>query len=143
VSEHLGDQLSALLDGALDSNAMAAAGAHLAECPACAHELEVISASRGWLRQLPDVDPPLGFYEGMLTRHRRRMPIGVGVLAVGAAAALSFAVLPQPAHTVKPVISPLVQDHVVSASMVDDPIAQLTSVAIPTTVPTTATTLAP
>jgi anti-sigma factor RsiW len=133
VSAHLGEQLSALVDGHLDAGAAAAARAHLASCPACARELEVIAATRSWLRGLPSIDAPSGFYERILVRHRRRIPLGLAALTAAAAASVALATMPTRSHTVKPAIPPLVEDHVVSASLIDDPVALLTAVAVSTT----------
>lgn len=133
MTEHLGEQLSALADGALEPAADAAARAHLARCAACRRELEVVHATRAWLRRLPVVDPPSGFYERMLVRRRRRVPVGIAALVAAAAASIALATLPTRPHTVAPTIAPLVQDHVVSASLVDDPVALLPAVAVPTT----------
>jgi anti-sigma factor RsiW len=132
VNEHLGDRLSALLDGSLDAATAESARAHLAECPACAAELDTISAARALVRGLPVVDPPFGYFERMLSR-RRRLPLGLGVLAAGAAS-VALVSMTAPTRSTSPPIAPLVQHHVVSASLVDDPLMQLTPVVVPTTV---------
>jgi hypothetical protein len=56
--DHAGDALSALVDGELDPEQEAAVRAHVAECPACAEELEGIRRSRRVVRLLPAVDVP-------------------------------------------------------------------------------------
>ncbi|MGI8778017.1 MAG: anti-sigma factor family protein [Acidimicrobiales bacterium] len=62
-SGHLGDALSALLDGELGgAGAAEVARAHLAGCPACAAENLAVSQARTWLRALPPVEPPADFY---------------------------------------------------------------------------------
>jgi anti-sigma factor RsiW len=133
VSEHLGDKLSALLDGALDPAAIEEAHAHLAECPACAAELNAVGTARALVRTLPVVDPPFGWHERM---RARRLPLGVGLgaVAAGVAASMALVSMTAPGRSVSPPVAPLVQHHVVSASLVDDPVAQLTAVAVPTTV---------
>jgi anti-sigma factor RsiW len=143
MSEHLDDRLSALLDGRLDAADESAARAHVAECPACAAELHAVAATRSWLRALPAVDPPTDFYERMLGRGRHRVPVGLGVLAASAAAAIALASMSAPARRVKPTINPLVEDHVVSASLVDDPVAQLSPIVVPTTVFVSTSTTVP
>ena len=137
MTSHIGDALSALVDGHLGPAEAASARAHVAECSDCAAELEAITASRSWLRDLPAVEPPRGFYDRMLARHRRRIPFGVAAIAAGAAASLMLASLTTPPHHVQPTLTPLVQDHVASASLVDDPIAQMTPVVVPSSAPTT------
>jgi len=85
---------------------------------------------------LPSVDPPVGFYEHML----RRGPAAAcrsasGVLVGGARGPRwRMASLSAPSHNVKPAINPLVEDHVVSASLLDDPVgANSRRVVVPTT----------
>lgn len=63
---HLGDALSGLLDGELSPAQQQTARAHLATCPGCAEELAAVGQARSWVRGLPQVDPPFGFYERML-----------------------------------------------------------------------------
>ena len=46
---HLGDRLSALLDGELTSDEVVAARAHLAGCATCAIELEAADSARSLL----------------------------------------------------------------------------------------------
>jgi hypothetical protein len=58
MSDHAGDALSALVDGELDPDDEARVRAHVAECPACAEELEDIRRSRRIVRLLPAVDVP-------------------------------------------------------------------------------------
>jgi hypothetical protein len=83
ATAHVGDQLSALLDGELDADQAAAVQAHLAGCDECRRELEVTDATRSMLRGLPFVDPPLGFVDGVIgTRRRRRhQAVAIAVLA--------------------------------------------------------------
>jgi anti-sigma factor RsiW len=65
-SRHLGDALSGLLDGELPSAQEQAALAHLGGCPSCAEELLLIRQARTWVRALPPVDAPAGFFERVL-----------------------------------------------------------------------------
>ena len=71
---HLGDALSGLLDGELGAAQQDAAQAHLAGCPACARELSAVRQARTWVRALPPVDPPSGFYERVLEQGRLVSP---------------------------------------------------------------------
>jgi hypothetical protein len=67
-AEHLGELLSAQLDGELTAEESELVDAHLASCETCRAELEATSAVRTALRQAPAVDPPFGFYERMVRR---------------------------------------------------------------------------
>jgi len=62
-SAHLGDALSALLDGELGDAEAVAVRAHLATCSMCETELAEIGEARSWLRDLPPVEPPADFVE--------------------------------------------------------------------------------
>src|SRR5436305_9184411 len=102
--EHLGDVISALLDGELSGAAQAAAEAHLATCTACAAELEATASIRTVVRGLPAVDPPFGLIEGIVRadrkpQRRRRPPVWVaGTLA--AASLLIVAAAPRHSKSV-------------------------------------------
>jgi hypothetical protein len=63
---HLGDRLSALLDGELAPEEVARARAHLAGCHECAAELEAADAARSLLRSLPPVEPPAGWLDDIV-----------------------------------------------------------------------------
>jgi anti-sigma factor RsiW len=56
---HLGDGLSAFVDGELIARDHADAEAHLAECPDCRTELAAVRAARLAIRTLPGIDPPI------------------------------------------------------------------------------------
>lgn len=75
MAAHLGDELSALLDGELSPDEARAARAHLAGCPPCAAELEAVDAARSVLRGLPEVEPPVGFLEGLVPRLAPVVPL--------------------------------------------------------------------
>ncbi|MDQ4070973.1 MAG: anti-sigma factor, partial [Actinomycetota bacterium] len=64
--DHLDDVLSALLDGELTRSEEDAARAHLRACQACGDELLAVQQARTWVRDLPPVDAPSGFYERLL-----------------------------------------------------------------------------
>ncbi len=150
ASAHLGDALSGLLDGELPESQALTARVHLAACPACTQEMLAVSQARSWVRTLPAVDPPFGFYERMLldqtlldqtllyrnqvfasrTTLRRR----AGLAALGAAAA-AVTVLGVGSPSQAPVRSPgapqLVQAHAANALAGADLMSKLTPVAVP------------
>jgi hypothetical protein len=95
--EHAGDALSALVDGELAPDEEAAVRAHVAECPACAEELEDIRRNRRVVRLLPAVDVPHDVTARLLAVDggvvsvlgpRRRLAAAVAVAASVAALAL-------------------------------------------------------
>ena len=141
---HLGDHLSALLDGELGRRQEEAARAHLAQCPECTGEFGAVRDARTWVRGLPEVDPPLGFYDRILLdpmgsvvafqprpdpAFRRR----AGMAALGAAAA-AVTVLgigsPSP-RPVNPAVPRLVEAHATSASVGADLLSKLAPVGVP------------
>jgi hypothetical protein len=106
MSEHLGELLSAHLDGELTADEIVSVQEHLAECDACRTELEATRAIRATLRAAPEIDPPFGFYERLLGRRRR--PRWIAAASVGTVAAawlvvVGFAVSPPAARVVPPV----------------------------------------
>jgi anti-sigma factor RsiW len=144
---HLGDTLSALLDGELYPPQADAARAHLNRCPDCTAELSAVGQARSWVRGLPAVDPPFGFYERILLD---RAPLAVavaagapvaggnlrrraGLVAVGVAAA-AVTVLgvgsPQQSPTV-PSVPHFVAAHAASASVSVDLVSKLTPLGLP------------
>jgi len=140
---HLGDVLSALLDGELPAPQAEGARAHLAACPDCTQELAAVSQARSWVRALPLVDPPFGFYERMLLDHqpalrsatgdRATLRRRAGLAALGAAAA-AVTVLgvgsPSP-RPVSPSMPRLVEAHATSASVGADLLSKLAPVGVP------------
>jgi hypothetical protein len=90
---HVGDQLSALLDGELDPQQVAAVQAHLDGCERCRHELEATDAARAMLRGLPFVDPPLGFVDGVIGSRRRRRHHAVAVALLASVATMATLVV--------------------------------------------------
>jgi anti-sigma factor RsiW len=142
---HLGDALSALLDGELAGSQEQAARAHLAGCAGCAAELAAVGAARSWVRGLPPVDPPFGFYERILLDARRPAAVALvpdratlrrraGIAALGAAAA-AVTVLgvgsPSP-RPVSPEVPRMVEVHATSASFgADDILGKLAPVGVP------------
>jgi anti-sigma factor RsiW len=151
-SRHLGDALSALLDGELAPPQADAARAHVVSCPECAGELEAVSQARTWVRALPPVEPPFGFYDRMLAA---RGPITVAApvllsppvplraalslrrraaLAAFGAAAAAVTVLsvgsPQQSPVV-PSVPHLVGAHATSASVNADLVSKVAPMAVP------------
>ncbi len=157
---HLGDALSALLDGELVGPPEAAAHAHLAVCPPCARELQAVSQARTWVRALPVVDPPFGLYERMLL-DRSPVPAGTpppgvaafagagvfvgalagraafrrraGVAAIGAAAAaVTLLGMGSPStQPVSPAVARLVEAHAASSSVGADLLSKLAPAGVP------------
>ncbi len=140
---HLGDTLSALLDGELSTARQETAQAHLAACPTCTEELAAVGQARSWVRGLPLVDPPFGFYERILLDRPvpRPAPFGVnpglrrraGLAALGAAAAAVtvLGVGSPAARPVNPAMPRLVEAHATSASVGADLLSKLAPVGVP------------
>lgn len=142
---HLGDRLSALLDGELAEPDVGVARRHLAACPTCTAELRDVGQARSWLRHLPPVAPPAGFLEQLLGGDRppvaasgrtvvvplRRRRAAVAVLAgCAAAAAAVLGLLPAPESPAQPPVGRLVEAHATSG-VGGDPVTQLVPVGIP------------
>jgi anti-sigma factor RsiW len=100
VDGHLGDDLSALLDGELDEHEVGAAQAHLATCDRCRDELVAVQAGRDLLRGLPFVDPPAGFLDGVIGRRRRRRHQAVIVAVLASVATFATLVVGGAYHEV-------------------------------------------
>lgn len=138
MAEHLGDGLSALLDGELTPEQETAARAHLAVCAPCATELDGLRAVRATVRQLPAAEPPFGFVERLARPHhptgyRRRRRIGMAALAATAAASVGVLLLSSPVNApVSPQMTRLVESHAASSSS-GDPISQLAPAGVPVT----------
>jgi anti-sigma factor RsiW len=91
---HLGDLLSAHLDGELDPAGRGRADAHLAGCEPCRTELALVDAARASVRALPALDAPSG---SMSARSRRRWilsPAWATALVVALALAAGLVVGP-------------------------------------------------
>ncbi len=127
---HLGDLLSALVDGELTSAATAAAHAHVQGCADCAHELTLASEARQLVRSLPPVEPPAAFYPWLLAGRRRRRAIAA--VAAASLAGLAIVGLRVPQQTsVTPPVNQLVEDHAATASVAGDPVSELVPVGVP------------
>ena len=125
-ADHLGDLLSAMVDGELPEPDLTAARAHLGTCAACRAELAATERARGLVRGLPFVDPPFPLVAGRPPAPGRL----VGMVAA-VAAAVALLLLPgvgeeEPA----PPVGRLVEVHTTSVVNAD-PVSQLTPAAIP------------
>jgi anti-sigma factor RsiW len=104
---HLGEDLTALLDGALDGPRRAEAEAHLAGCPACRAERDRLAGALARLAALPPPAEPSPWFEtrlearlaereaappaGLLARLAAwRWRLALPAAALGAAAALAL-----------------------------------------------------
>ena len=126
MTAHLGDLVSALVDGQLEPAEEASALSHLAGCERCAAELKATADMRAVVRGLGQVDPPRPLAAPVAGPR--------GLLAGIAAAAAAVAVLVlsglEPDSGTRPEVARLVQVH--STSPVNsDPMSQLAPAAIP------------
>ena len=119
--QHLGELLSAHLDGELSADEAATVDAHLAECDACRAELDATRAVRATVRAAPAVDPPFGFYERLV--RTRRWPRSQAALSVVAIAAAWIVVLGFVVDPGRPTVKPPVDETrvLLSRSDVTDP----------------------
>src|SRR4051812_21691102 len=146
---HLGDVLSALLDGELAYDEAVAARAHLQACPFCRAELDATASTRTLVRSLPMLDPPHGLIDTIIatpagdeadeeaavvpiTSRRPARSKPMAAVAGMAAAVALFALLvgPHRNRTVSPPVSTFVDAHAPSSAG-DDPISGLAPVAVP------------
>jgi len=148
-SAHLGDALSALLDGELGDADAAAARAHLATCSTCEAELAATGQARSWLRGLSPVEPPTDFFERLIanppttSRDATVTPIGeapsqrrrwrAGVAAMSACAAVTVVVLGMAAPRDPPASPPLGRFIVAHETEVGvgDPVSELATAVVP------------
>lgn len=126
---HLGDVVSALVDGQLAPAEEAGARAHLAACPACAADVETTAVLRALVRGLGPVHPlrPL-----LAVAPAPRLPTRAAGMVAAAAAAVALLVLSgvQPHEQGGPQVAQLVQVH--STSPVNlDPMSQLAPAVLP------------
>ena len=137
---HLGDALSGLLDGELPPAAEAAARQHLAGCHDCAIEYQAVQKARTWVRNLPEVDPPFGFYERLLRPEspvlrpvpwlwQTRRRTGIAALGASAAAAVVLLGVASPSESpISPPVNQFVEAHATGAS---DPLSGLAPIVVP------------
>jgi anti-sigma factor RsiW len=141
AGKHLGDLLSAVLDGELSRSAAAAATLHLSSCPTCAAELEDVRTAQVWVRALPTVEPPFGFLDRLALEPpdagRRRLPprwVGVAALAASAAAAFGLLGIAPPREApVSPSVNRMVEAQATGASFAGDPLSRLAPIGVPVT----------
>ena len=143
ASGHLGDALSALLDGELPAPMERGARAHLAGCPECVQELAAVDQARRWVRALPLVEPPFGFYERMLldraqpmagafgARSTLRRRAGLAALGAAAAAVTVLGVGSPSQAPVSPAVPRLIEAHATSASVGADLLSKLAPAGVP------------
>lgn len=115
ASDHLGDAISALLDGELDTRAASTAEAHLAECAECRDEYHAIDRVRSTLRAAPSIEPrrpvdsaavvPL---EPQRQRRRRSALTGASVAATAACWLLLLALTAATDNRVTPPVDEVV-----------------------------------
>jgi anti-sigma factor RsiW len=66
MTNHAGDDLSALIDGELDPEQERVVRDHLATCEECSTELESVRFGRAMVRRLPAIDPPRWFLDDII-----------------------------------------------------------------------------
>ncbi len=147
---HLGDALSGLLDGELPGHQEDWARAHLAVCTDCTRELAAVGQARAWVRALPPVDPPFGFYERMLrdpslasrppaigsapfgaSRATLRRRAGWAALGAAAAAVTVLGVGSPTEPPLNPAVPRLVQARAARTTVGADLMSKLAPVAVP------------
>ncbi len=96
---HLGEALSAFLDGELVPAERAVAAVHLAECSLCQGELAGVEAVRAVVRGLPVLEVPAGLLPASRRRHRRWMLSPGWVTACAAALAITVGLVVGPGES--------------------------------------------
>ena len=85
---HLGDRLSAFLDGELAEADLASVGRHLAACADCRGELRELDSARTAVRALPRLEPALAGAPKADSSSRRWPRVAVVAVAAAAVAVL-------------------------------------------------------
>lgn len=112
---HPGEQLSAYLDGQLDTGEHDFVISHLDFCTDCRLELHELDAARTAIRSLPGLDPPefLAVHRGRIERERwtrrRVVTAGVGIAAAAAVVFATFGPATQPEGNLD--INPFLDQH--------------------------------
>ena len=90
-ADHLGDRLSAYVDGELERTEREAVEEHLGTCRSCRLDHARLVETRDLLRDLPEVRPPFGFFRRLLPRRLswRQGLVTVTLAAIAAAAFLA------------------------------------------------------
>ena len=106
-SGHLGEELSAFLDGELGTAEIPAVTSHLGTCGDCRMILADLDQSRIAVRAMPGVEPPvfLDVHREARARSKRRTPAIVAVASGVAAGLLAFTVGPFGSGGDQPTIS--------------------------------------
>jgi len=130
------DRLSALLDGELEPDEEARVRDLVAGSPEAQEELAALAQVRTWVRDLPAVDPPFGFYERLLrpvpaARHPRYIgaKVASAVAVAAAAIVLIVGITPAADSVVPPVVA------YASRHLEMDPTAEPSSFTEPATEP--------
>jgi anti-sigma factor RsiW len=124
--EHLGEQLSAYLDGELVTLEMPVVSAHLNTCIECRRELAELDKSRTAVRALPGIEPPEFLEVHRVAKddrkHGRRTALAVvsGVAAV--ALAFTFGPFTSEPEPTAVSISDLQSRHTAVASVSSTPL---------------------
>lgn len=93
---HLGEQLSAYLDGQLDTNEHDFVISHLEFCTDCRLELHELDGARTAIRSLPGLDPPqfIAVHQARIEQdrwsRRRVLTAGAGIAAAAALVVATF-----------------------------------------------------
>lgn len=121
ATEHPLEAISALADGQLPPDEAAAVEAHVAACPPCQAVLRRARVVVELMRSLPPVEPPTGFFDGVvrlgplsrrrLHRERRMAVIAASVVAAALVVALGGAPLRPTTAVVGPALGQLVEAH--------------------------------
>ena len=126
---HLGDLLSALVDGELAEPEREAAERHLDGCPPCRAEWAMAAGAHELVAGLPALALPAPVWSAIAASGRRRPRPVVWVSACAAAAGIAILAMSPPRHRVTPQMAHLVEVHAVSSG--DDPVTQLAPAAVP------------
>lgn len=129
------DLLSALLDGELPPEEEARVRALVDASPEAQEELASLAQVRTWVRDLPAVDPPFGFYERMLRPAAAPRPRHIGAkvasaVAVAAAAIVLIVGITPAADSIAPPVAAYAARHLEM-----DPAAQTVAATEPATEP--------
>lgn len=129
TGSHLGDLVSALVDGELDAEEEKLANAHLDECRSCSAELSATLEMRSVLRSLPPVGPRRPLVAWVPAVGRRSRAAGLVAAAAASVALLVLSGVERDSPSA-PQVSELVQVH--STAPVNlDPMSQLAPAVIP------------
>ena len=126
---HLGDLVSAVVDGELTAVEAATARAHLDECAMCRAELRATAQARALVQALPELDPPFGVFERGVRHARRPRPFAWAASAAAAAAVVGL-FAGSGTEQVEPPVGQFVEVHATS-SVNGDPLSNLGPVVLP------------